>query len=255
MSDSQFSLTGRTALITGASSGLGVSFAKSCAAAGAKVVLAARRVDRLDALADEIGREHCHVVALDVRSGQSVDDAFVAMDREGIQPDIVVNNAGISRESFLANTPEEEWNSVLETNLRGVHLVSQAAATRLLAAKRPGAIINIASILGYQPGKMLGAYSAAKAAVISLTRTQALEWARFGIRANAIAPGYFPTEINQGFLDSPSGQALAGHVPLGRVGVVGELDGALLLLASDAGAYMAGSVITVDGGLLLRGLS
>ncbi len=254
MSHQMFSLDGRTALVTGASSGLGVVFAKALAANGARVILAARRVDRLEALAAEIGADKSLCVAMDVQSGQSVDDAFHAMDRAEWSPDIVINNAGISRESFLTQTPEAEWDAVLDTNLRGVFLVAQAAAQRMMAAGKGGSMVNIASILGLAPSKSLGAYGAAKAAVLALTKTQALELARFGIRVNAIAPGYFPTEINDGFLDSDAGKALAQMIPQRRVGSPDELIAPMLLLASDAGSYMTGSHIVVDGGLLLRGL-
>lgn len=256
MVDTHFGLAGKTALVTGASSGLGVLFAKALAAAGADLVLAARRLDRLEETAEAIAAlgVKAQTLELDVTRAQSVDDAFTELDARGVVADILVNNAGISRESFLAKTDESEWDAVFDTNLKGVFLVAQAAAQRLINTGKPGAFVNIASILGLQASRTMGSYSAAKAGVLQLTRTQALEWARFGIRVNSISPGFFPTEMNEEYVGSPQGLALAATIPQRRFGIPGELDGALLLLASDAGAYMTGSNIVVDGGLLLNGL-
>lgn len=256
MVDTQFSLAGKTALVTGASSGLGVEFAKALAAAGADLVLAARRLDRLQDAAQvitDLGGK-AQTLELDVTEAQSIDDAFTELDARGLVTDVLVNNAGISRESFLAKTEEAEWDAVFNTNLKGVFLVAQAAAQRLIAAGKPGAFVNIGSILGLQASRTLGSYSAAKAGVLQLTRTQALEWSRFGIRVNSISPGFFPTEMNEHFVGSAQGEALASIIPQRRFGNPNELIGPLLLLTSDAGAYMTGSNIVVDGGLLLNGL-
>jgi NAD(P)-dependent dehydrogenase (short-subunit alcohol dehydrogenase family) len=253
MAETRFSLAGKTALVTGASSGLGHHFAQTLSGAGAKVVLAARRVDRLAALAETIRSTggQAHVVALDVTDGAAVTSAFAEGEKALGPIDIVVNNAGIPSHSWALKTSEEEWRAVMAVNLDGVFRVAQAAGRRMVAAGRPGSIINIASILGIAVMKTLAPYSASKAAVISLTRSMALELARSGIRVNAIAPGYFATEINGDFWLTAAGQKMVAGIPFGRIGNLAELDGPLLLLASDAGAFMTGSTLTVDGGHLL----
>ncbi|ANO51788.1 SDR family NAD(P)-dependent oxidoreductase [Woeseia oceani] len=252
----RFRLDGKTALITGAGSGLGRQFAMTLATAGATVVLAARRAEKLEetrSLVAKAGGEAL-CVSLDVTDGASVQQCFTELDDAGQSIDILVNNAGISRTGFLAELSEADWDAVVDTNLKGVFLVAQATARRMLERGRGGSIINIASILGFRVSKTLGSYVAAKSGVVNLTKTMALEWARFGIRVNAIAPGYFETEINTGFLSSPAGQTMLQQVPLRRSGVLSELDGPLLLLASEAGSYMTGSTITVDGGHLCSSL-
>jgi NAD(P)-dependent dehydrogenase (short-subunit alcohol dehydrogenase family) len=248
-----FSLAGRTALVTGASSGLGQHFAQVLAGAGARVALAARRIDRLQALEDRIkaGSGSAKAVALDVTDRASVARAFEEAEAELGPVSIVVNNAGVPSGSFFARTSEEEWRGVMAVNLDGVFRVGQEAARRMAAGGAGGSIINIASILGFGAIKSLSAYAASKAAVVSLTKSMALELARDRIRVNAIAPGYFATDINAEFLAGEAGRRLLSRVPMGRAGELAELDGPLLLLASDAGAFMTGSVITVDGGHLL----
>jgi NAD(P)-dependent dehydrogenase (short-subunit alcohol dehydrogenase family) len=247
-----FSLQGRTALVTGASSGLGRHFAQVLSRAGANVVLAARRLDRLQSLAAEIEREggKALAVALDVTDAGAVKRAFDAAQAIG-PVTILVNNAGVPSGSFFTKTSEEEWRSVLAVNLDGVFRVGQEAARRMVANGTGGSIINIASILGFGVSKTLSAYAASKAAVVSLTKSMALELARDRIRVNALAPGYFSTEINDTFLASDTGKRMLAGVPLKRAGELEELDGPLLLLASNAGSFMTGSVITVDGGHLL----
>jgi NAD(P)-dependent dehydrogenase (short-subunit alcohol dehydrogenase family) len=248
-----FDLTGRTALVTGASSGLGRHFAGVLAAAGARVVLAARRVERLDAVAADIRSKGgtAAAVACDVTDTGSVAAAFAAAEAAFGPVGIVINNAGVPSGGYFTKTTDAEWASVLDVNLTGVFRVGREGALRMQAAKTGGSIINIASILGFGVLKSLSAYAASKAAVVQLTKAMALELARDRIRVNAIAPGYFPTEINDGFLDSEPGQKLMAKVPMARHGALAELDGPLLLLASDAGSYMTGSVLTVDGGSLL----
>jgi len=252
MPETMFSLKGRTALVTGASSGLGRHFAQVLSRAGASVVLAARRLDRLQTLAQEIEREggKALAVALDVTDPDSVQRAFDAAEALG-PVTILVNNAGVPSGSFFTKTSEEEWRSVLAVNLDGVFRVGQEAARRMAANRTGGSIINIASLLGFGVIKGLSTYSATKAAVISLTKSMALELARDNIRVNALAPGYFATEFNEAYLASDAGKRMLARVPMGRAGAVDELDGPLLLLASDAGRFMTGSVITVDGGHLL----
>jgi NAD(P)-dependent dehydrogenase (short-subunit alcohol dehydrogenase family) len=250
----RFSLEGRTALITGASSGLGRHFALTLAAAGAKVAIAARRSDRLEALAAEIHKAGGVAVPLelDVTQPAAVVAAFDKATAALGGLDVVVNNAGVPSNSWFLKTSEDEWRQVMAVNLDGVFRVGQEAARRMKASGKGGSIINIASILGFVVSKTLSPYCASKAAVISLTKSMALELARDKIRVNALAPGYFPTEMNDGYFDGPAGQKLLTHVPMGRAGDMRDIEGPLLLLASDAGAFMTGSVITVDGGHVIN---
>jgi len=167
----------------------------------------------------------------------------------------MVNNAGIARQAFLTDISEKDWDAVIDTNLKGVFLVAQATAKSMIRADKRGSIINIASILGLNVSKALASYIAAKSAVVQLTKAMALEWAMYGIRVNALAPGYFVTEINEvQFEKGPGHEMVKKHVPMGRVGELPEISGPLLLLASDAGNYMTGSIVTVDGGHLCAGL-
>jgi NAD(P)-dependent dehydrogenase (short-subunit alcohol dehydrogenase family) len=246
----RFDLTGKVALVTGASSGLGVHFAHTLAGAGASVAIAARRADRLASLQAElqsVGRKAA-AVELDVQSGDSITAAFAAAE-EALGPiDIVVNNAGISIVKPALEMPVEDWDAVVNTNLRGAWLVTQAAGKRWLIGKRPGVIVNIASILGLRTIGQVAPYNASKAGLIHLTRALAMEWARHDIRVNAICPGYIETEMNGDFWKTPAGQRLIDRIPQRRIGKPEHLDGALLLLASDAGTFMTGSVLTVDGG-------
>jgi NAD(P)-dependent dehydrogenase (short-subunit alcohol dehydrogenase family) len=246
----RFDLTGKVALVTGASSGLGVHFARTLAAAGASVAIAARRADRLASLQAELQSAGARSVAveLDVQSGDSITAAFAAAE-EALGPiDIVVNNAGISIVKPALEMPVEDWDAVVNTNLRGAWLVAQTAGKRWLMAKRPGVIVNIASILGLRTIGQVAPYNASKAGLIHLTRALAMEWARHDIRVNAICPGYIETEMNSDFWKTPAGQRLIDRIPQRRIGKPEHLDGALLLLASEAGSFMTGSVLTVDGG-------
>jgi len=245
-----FDVAGRVALVTGASSGLGESFARALSQSGAVVVAAARREDRLAKLVAELTAAggKAHAVTLDVSDPKSVDAAFAKIVGAIGVPQIVVNNAGIGSAKPAIDLTEEEWRAMMATNLDGAWRVAQAAAKALVAAKKPGSIVNIASIVGLRVASNLASYATAKAGLVQLTKALALEWARYGIRVNAIAPGYVETEINQGLFDTEAGQALVKRVPMRRLGTAEELHGALFLLASDAGSYMTGSVITVDGG-------
>ncbi|HZX87150.1 MAG TPA: glucose 1-dehydrogenase [Reyranella sp.] len=246
----RFDLTGKVALVTGASSGLGVHFARTLAAAGASVAIAARRADRLASLQAELREAGRKAVAveLDVQSGDSITAAFAAVEEALGSIDIVVNNAGISIVRPALEMPVEDWDAVVNTNLRGAWLVAQTAGKRWLMAKRPGVIVNIASILGLRTIGQVAPYNASKAGLIHLTRALAMEWARHDIRVNAICPGYIETEMNGDFWRTPAGQRLIDRIPQRRIGKPEHLDGALLLLASDAGTFMTGSVLTVDGG-------
>jgi NAD(P)-dependent dehydrogenase (short-subunit alcohol dehydrogenase family) len=246
-------LEGKTALVTGASSGFGRHFAQVLAGAGAKVALAARRLDRLRQLEAELratGAEAA-AVALDVTDRASVAAAFDAAEAALGPVTVLVNNAGVPSGSYFLKTSEEDWRALMHVNLDGVFRVGQEGARRMAQRRSGGAIVNIASIAGFAPLKAISSYAASKAAVISLTRSMALELARDGIRVNALAPGYFATELNDAFLASEAGKRLLARVPMGRAGRLEELDAPLLLLASGAGAFMTGSVITVDGGHLL----
>jgi len=246
----RFDLTGKVALVTGASAGLGVHFARTLAAAGASVAIAARRADRLASLQAELQSAGAKAVAveLDVQSGDSITAAFAAVEKALGPIDIVVNNAGISIVKPALEMPVEDWDAVVNTNLRGAWLVAQTAGKRWLMGKRPGVIVNIASILGLRTIGQVAPYNASKAGLIHLTRALAMEWARHDIRVNAICPGYIETEMNSDFWKTPAGQRLIDRIPQRRIGKPEHLDGALLLLASEAGSFMTGSVLTVDGG-------
>ena len=248
-----FRLDGKIAFVTGASSGLGAHFARTLAAAGATVAIGARRVDKLEALADEIGKDggRAHALPLDVTDPASIKAAYDAIAAQLGPVDIVVNNAGIPVTSRFLSITEEQWRSLMDVNLDGVFRVGQEAARRMKAAGNGGSIINIASILAFGVIKTLAPYSASKAAVVQLTRAMALELAPDNIRVNAIAPGYIRTEMNSDFFDTDAGKRLIAGVPFRRLGEPEELDGALLLLASKAGSFMTGTTITIDGGHLL----
>jgi len=252
----RFDLVGKVALVTGASSGLGVHFARTLAAAGASVAIAARRADRLASLQAELQSAGAKAVAveLDVQSGDSITTAFAVAEQALGPIDIVVNNAGISIVKPALEMPVEDWDAVVNTNLRGAWLVAQAAGKRWLMAKRPGVIVNIASILGLRTIGQVAPYNASKAGLIHLTRALAMEWARHDIRVNAICPGYIETEMNSDFWKTPGGQRLIDRIPQRRIGKPEHLDGALLLLASEAGSFMTGSVLTVDGGHTVNSL-
>ncbi|MDE2371525.1 MAG: SDR family oxidoreductase [Burkholderiales bacterium] len=256
MSGADFGLAGRVALVTGASSGLGRHFALTLARAGAQVGVAARRADKLQDLVAEIralGRE-AWAVAMDVTDAGSVRAGFDALAAQGLTADVVVNNAGVAISKPLLEQTEADWDAVVDTNLKGAWLVAQEAARRLVSANRPGSIVNIASITGLRVAGGVAPYCASKAGLVHLTQALALELARSGIRVNALAPGYVVTELNRDFLTSNAGERLRARIPQQRFGQIEDLDGPLLLLAGDAGRYMTGSVIAVDGGHLVSGL-
>jgi NAD(P)-dependent dehydrogenase (short-subunit alcohol dehydrogenase family) len=249
-------LTGKIALVTGASSGLGWHFAHTLARSGATVMACARRTERLQALTAALHAEglKAHAATLDVTDPASVDQcvADTAALLGGI--DIVVNNAGIALVKAALEWTHDDWQSVIDTNLTGAWRVAQAAARHMAGANRSGSIINIASILGLRVATQGPAYVAAKAGLIHLTQALALEWARHRIRVNAIAPGYILTDMNRDYFASEMGQAAIKRIPQRRIGRPEDLDGALLLLASDASDFMTGSTITVDGGHAVNSL-
>jgi NAD(P)-dependent dehydrogenase (short-subunit alcohol dehydrogenase family) len=247
-----FSLRGKVAVVTGASSGLGVVFARALAGAGASVVLAARRVDRIERLAAELGRDGTAAlaVACDVSKEGDV-DRLVAATRERFgRADVLVNNAGISSPAPAEAEPLAVWQSVLDVNLTGVFLCSQRFG-RAMLEQGSGVIVNVASVLGVVASGQIpqASYAATKAAVVNLTRELAAQWARRGVRVNALAPGWFPTEMTADmFGDERSLAWMRSRTPLGRGGRLEELVGPLLFLASDASSFVTGHVLTVDGG-------
>lgn len=246
-------LQGKRILVTGASSGLGQHFARLAARCGASVAVGARRKARLDALADELralGAPQVTALELDVTSEASVADAFAAVAASGEPLDAVVNNAGVALDGLAIDQPLAAFDETMAVNLRGVWLVAVEAARRWRDAGRGGSIVNIASIQGERTAPGIAAYSTSKAAVVHLTRSLALEWARHGIRVNAIEPGYIRTEMTDEMWDTDYGRAMIKRIPMRRLGRPEELDGALLLLATDASSWMTGSVIAVDGGHL-----
>lgn len=248
--NSLFSLDGRVALVTGASGTLGGHFARVLHQAGARVALAARRVEAVPVLG-----EGSVAVALDVTRPDSVIACFAAAEAAfGAPCDIIVNNAGIAVTKPVLDMAPEDYDSVLDVNLRGCFLVAQEGARRLVAGKAAGSIINIASILGLRIIPGVAGYTAAKAGLLQMTRQMAVEFARYRIRVNAIAPGYIASDINAGFFESEPGQAMLKRVPQRRLGTPEDLTGPLLLLASAAGAHMTGSTITVDGGHSINSL-
>ncbi len=236
-----FQLAGTTALVTGASSGLGRHFAQVLAGAGAGLWLAARRQDALEAVAAATGGT---AIACDVTDEAAVEAAF---ERAGA-PEILVNCAGIAETRRAAETSGADWDRVMDTNLKGAFLCARAFARRRIAAGGGGAVVNVASILGLRVASQVAAYAASKAGMIQLTRALALEWARHGIRVNALAPGYIATDLNRDLFASEAGKALIARVPQRRLGQPADLDLPLLLLCSPRAGYITGSVLVADGG-------
>ncbi len=250
-------LKGKRVLVTGASSGLGENFARESARCGAKVVIAARRRQRLDALADELrqlGAPDVTVLEMDVASEASIDAAFAKIDATGDPLDVVVNNAGVSSAGRAMDMPTADFDSLMAINVRGVWLVAVQAARRWRDAGRGGSIINIASIQGERVAPGITPYSTSKAAVVHMTKSLALEWARHGIRVNAIEPGYIGTEMTDEMWDTEYGQALIKRIPMRRLGKPEELNGLFLLFATEAGSWMTGACVPVDGGHLCSAL-
>ena len=250
-------LAGKRVLVTGASSGLGENFARMAARCKAKVVIGARRKDRLEKLAKELeglGSPQVTVLEMDVASEASIEAAFAALDASGDTLDVVVNNAGVSNGGSALKLPTKDFDALMDINVRGVWLVSVQAARRWKEAGRGGAIINIASIQGERVMPNITPYSTSKAAVVHMTKSLALEWARYGIRVNAIEPGYIETEMTDTMWETDYGKALIKRIPMQRLGKPEELNGVFLLLATDAGSWMTGACIPVDGGHLCSSL-
>lgn len=253
---SAFDIAGRVALITGASSGFGRHFADVLAQSGAKVVLAARRTELVEAARDEIvaAGGQAMAVSMDVTSSASIAVALDAIEAEFGVASIVINNAGITIPKPLLELSDEDWENVVDTNLKGVAFVTREAAKRMIAANVGGSVINIASILAVRVQSMLSNYAAAKAGAVQFTKTAALELAAHNIRVNAICPGYFATEMIREWLKTEDAQHRIEKIPQRRVGELHELNGTLLLLASDASSHMTGAEIVIDGGHVLSEL-
>ncbi|MDH3637428.1 MAG: SDR family oxidoreductase [Gammaproteobacteria bacterium] len=251
-----FNLDGKTALVTGASSGLGAHFAAALSRAGARVILAARRIDKLRTIAARIhdAAGEAYAVTMDVSERDSVEAAIDDAENRFSPVDILVNNAGIAVPQRFVEMSESTWRSVIDTDLSSVWRVSQVVANRMVARGVGGSIVNIASVLGLVVQSTQSNYASAKAGVIHLTKSLAVELWRHRIRVNAIAPGYFITEMNRDFFASPAGQAYCKRLFPRRTGELHELDGALVLLASDSGSYITGVTIPVDGGTILAGV-
>ncbi|MGH6945953.1 MAG: SDR family NAD(P)-dependent oxidoreductase [Kiloniellales bacterium] len=246
-----FALDGKVALVTGAAGGLGSRMAVTLARAGAKVALAGRRSEALAKLAEEIAAFDGRAlpVELDLPDPESVARCIETSETELGPLCILINNAGIVDREPSLTLSQELWDQVIDVNLKGAFLMAQAAARRMIDEGHGGSIVNIASILGLVGAGRVSTYSATKGGLISLTRTLAVEWARHGIRVNAICPGYIETDLNREFLASKAGDAIKTRIPQRRTGTPADLDGALMLLASDAGTHITGSALVVDGGL------
>jgi NAD(P)-dependent dehydrogenase (short-subunit alcohol dehydrogenase family) len=247
----------KVALVTGASSGLGAHFAKLLAADQiGTLVLAARRTDRLNTVAEEcmqLRAGRVIVLPLDVEDAQSISDAFATILKGERRLDILINNAGIAETAAALDTTLVDFDRIMDVNLRGVWACALEAA-RIMKAHGGGDIVNIASILGLRVTNNLAAYAVSKAGVVQMTKALALEWARYDIRVNALAPGYVETEINQKFFASEAGEKLMKRIPMRRVGTLEELDAPFRLLAHGASRYLTGTILTVDGGHSINAL-
>ncbi|HUH59195.1 MAG TPA: SDR family oxidoreductase [Candidimonas sp.] len=250
--NNNFDLTGKVALLSGAAGGLGAQMARALGLAGAKLVLIGRRQGPLEALAASLGHQGIQALAVpaDVADDAQVEAGLDRAQSEYGIVDVVVCAAGCTHQAPAVSLAIQDWDRVLDVNLKGSWLVAAHAARRLIQAQRPGSIIMISSILGHRVAGNLLPYTVSKAGLEHMTRALALEWARHGIRVNALAPGYIETDLNREFFASSAGQAMVRRIPQRRLGRAGDLDGALLLLASDASSYMTGSSIVVDGGHL-----
>ncbi len=251
-------LSGRVALVTGASGGLGAQFARTLARAGAGVVLASRRVEKLKALRARIEGDggDAHVVECDVTDVQSIKSAVAHAETEMGSIDILVNNSGVSTTQRIQDVGEDDYDFMFDTNVRGAFFMAQEVGKRMIARAKgaaPGSftggrIINIASMAGIKVLPQIGVYCMSKAAVIQMTKAMALEWGRFGINVNAICPGYINTEINQHHWQTEAGQKLINMLPRKRVGEPKDLDVVLMMLASDQSHFVNGAVIAADDG-------
>ena len=251
-----FCVSGKHIFITGASSGLGAHFADVLSVRGARLSLAARRFERLQSQVDLLGTHRCsaYPIEMDVANSDSVTTGFAAAQRQFGPVDVLINNAGIASSTPVLKMHPSEWRHVIDVNLNGAWYAAQQAARQMVESGNGGSIVNITSILSYRAAKGSTPYASSKAAFDHLTRMLALEWARYNIRVNAIAPGYIHSEMTEKFLQTEAGQKTVANIPQQRVGDPQDLDGALLLLVSDASRYMNGTTIVVDGGHLQSSL-
>ncbi|OED43641.1 hypothetical protein AB833_03295 [Chromatiales bacterium (ex Bugula neritina AB1)] len=252
-----FNLSGKTAMVTGASGGLGSRFAHTLASAGANLVVAARDVNNAALLELEHSLESrvgVKRVAIDVADKESISNSFSQAMAAFGSVDILINNAGVASPEAALKTDDALWQGVIGTNLSGAWYVAREFATRLVTLKRPGALVNITSILGQRVSTGVMSYAVSKAGLEQMTRSLSLEWARHRIRVNSLAPGYIVTNMNRDYLNSSEAESMINSIPQRRVGEPGDLDGAVLLLASDASGFMTGSTIVVDGGHLQSSL-
>ncbi|SLN55054.1 SDR family oxidoreductase [Oceanibacterium hippocampi] len=246
-----FRLDGKTALVTGASSGLGWRFAQVLARAGAHVGITARRTDRLEELATEIRAFDGRAMPfrMDVTDNASIEAAVEAVETELGPIDILINNSGVSREGLAVDLSEDDYDFVMNTNVKGAFFVAQAVAKRMIPRGRGGRIVNIASIAGLRTLPTLSVYCMSKAAVIHMTRSLAHEWTRYGINVNAICPGYVETEMNRDYWETEGGRKLISKLPRRRLGNVDDLDGALMLMVAEESRFINGAILPVDDGL------
>jgi NAD(P)-dependent dehydrogenase (short-subunit alcohol dehydrogenase family) len=251
-----FDLAGKSVLVTGAFSGLGLHFSRTLAAQGCRVAMCGRRISLGTGLARLLCDEGqaAHAFELDVTDTNSITRCLGEVSEKVGVPAVLINNAGVAAHSPALSATDDSWNQTIEVNLNGVWKMTRAYASKLKETETAGNVINIASILGLRVAQQVTAYAVCKAGVIQLTKALALELARYQIRVNAIAPGYFETDLNRDVFETDAGAQLVKRIPMRRLGSVTELDGPLLMLASRASSFMTGSVITVDGGHLVSSL-
>ena len=251
--DPLFDVSNEVILVTGASQGLGRQFARVLAARGAAIVLAARQIAKLQSLEQEIKDSGGRALAvrMDVTDLGSMAAALDQAEAALGPITVLINNAGVATEKLAIDTSEADWDKVIGANLKGAYFLATEVARRMIARQQGGNIVNIASVLGQSVLKFVSPYAISKAGIIQATKAMALELASSRIRVNALAPGYIDTDINRDLWSTPAGEKLLKSIPQRRVGHESDLDGAILLLASNASRYMTGSVVTVDGGFLL----
>jgi len=255
--DNLFNLEGKTALVTGAGSGLGQEIAKTLYEAGANLALAARRKEKLEETKNDLekGSQKVEIFSLDVTKEESIAECLKSIKKRMGDIDILVNNSGVTIVGAVDSHTTNEWDNVMDTNLRGPWVLSKNwLHQRLEEKKKGGVIINVSSITGDNPQKGNGIYATSKSGLSHLTRQMALEWAKYGVRVNSIAPGYIRTNLNSDFVDSDLSNDMIRRIPMRRLGKIHEIDGPILLLASEAGSYITGSTLVVDGGHLVRDL-